>query len=99
MAASIATAVPALPVVPAAPAVALAPVDVSLPSISVMISSIAETSVPQFDFDFAPEGVAVGIAEDAAFSSVARCFFNCATWLRLFAGTETSVMLSATAFA
>ena len=100
VAASIATGVPALPVVPAAPAVALAPVVGSLPSISVMILSIAATSVPQFDFAAVPPaGVAVGIAEDDAFSSAARCFFNCANWFRLFAGTEVSVMLSAAAFA
>jgi hypothetical protein len=48
VAASSAIALGALPVVPAAPGVALVAVDVSLPSISVMILSIAETSVAQF---------------------------------------------------
>ena len=102
VAASSAIALAALPVVPAAPGVALVAVDVSLPSISVMILSIAETSVAQFAFDFAvvpPADLALGVDEDAALSSAARCFFNCANWLRLFAGTEISVMLSAAAFA
>ena len=95
-------AVAALPVVPAAPGVAVVPVAVSVPSISVMILSIAATSVPQFEFDFAAAagaGAALGVVVDPAFSSAARCFFNCASWLRLFAGTEVAVMLSAAAFA
>jgi hypothetical protein len=102
VASSSATALSAfeLPLVPVAPGVA-APV-VPLPTISVMILSMAATSVPQLLVDLPAAFGAVAVVSldgDPILSSAERWRFNCASWVRLFAGTEAVAMLSTAALA
>ena len=66
----------------------------SLPTIPLMILSIAATSVPQFGWAEAFSSpffaVSVGVAalDELALSRFARCFFSCSTSPRSFAGTD-----------
>src|SRR5215213_7544295 len=89
---------PLLPIAPGVDALA-APV-VSPPTISVMILSIAATSVPQL----APAAPALPVAAlpgdaDSDLASADRCCLSSASCERVLAGTDVVVMLSAACFA
>lgn len=90
----------AAPLVPVAPGVDVAGEEVSLPTISLMILSIAATSVPQFGFDELADLPASGRAGSAAlalgdepiFSRLLKCCFSLLRSDRFFDGTEFAEM-------
>ena len=66
--------------------------DDSVATISLMILSMAATSVPQFDFDASGFAVSVGeaLGDEPSFSRFERCFFRSAIEARFFAGTDVA---------
>jgi hypothetical protein len=111
VASSIAVLDLAAPLVPVAPGVEVAVDDeeVSLPTISLMILSIAATSVPQLAFGALADWLApgrVGVDSDALalddepiFSRLLKCCFNLLRSDRFFDGTEFAEMSFTAAWA
>jgi hypothetical protein len=86
------------PLVPVAPGVEVAGDDVWLPTMSLMILSMAATSVPQFALEALVDlpapgwlaSAAVGAVDEPIFSRLLKCCFNFARSDRFFAGIESA---------